>query len=65
MAEVARRTFAEKFGPGQKLKPKQMLFCLDIKNCRDLRTFGRPWAKKCFFGQIECLLGKKCTITSV
>ena len=35
-----------------------------IKICRDLRTFWRSLGKKsAIFGQKQCFLGKKCTIT--
>ena len=32
------------------LKPKHSLFCCDIKNCRDLRTFWKTLSKKVLFG---------------
>ena len=32
-------------------KPKHMLFCCDVKKCRDLRTFWKTLSKKkCSFG---------------
>ena len=35
-----------------------------IEICRDIRTFWRCLGKKsAFFGQKQCFLGKKCTIT--
>ena len=35
-----------------------MLFCRDIKICRDLRNFGNIWAKKLFFRSKTVFLGQ-------
>ena len=44
-------------------KPLHMLFCRDIKICRDLRTFWKSLVKSAFLGQKQRFLDKKCTIT--
>ena len=59
MAKVARR----REGPPPKsldldenFKPKHMLFCCDVKKCRDLRTFWKTLGKKVFFFCLNTVL---------
>ena len=54
----ARVAPAENFGLRRKFKPEHTLLC------RDLRTFWRSLGKKsAFWGEKQCFLGMKCTIT--
>ena len=56
----ARRAFADL---DENSKHWHTPICCDIKICRDLRTFWRTGAKKCFFLKQHCSSGKKWIIT--
>ena len=56
VAEVVRRQKGpspKSFDLDEKFKPLHMLFCCNIKTCRELHTFWED------FGQKKCFLGSK------
>ena len=47
----------------ENLKPEHTFFCRKSRFVVIYALFGDLWAKKVPFGQKQCFLGKKCTIT--
>ena len=51
-------------GLRRKILSLNTLICCNIKSCRDLCTFLENFGpKSALLGQIQCFLGKKCTMT--